>query len=68
MRIVIQRVSAASVAIRSEKTASIGQGLLVLLGIEAEDTQEDIDFLVKKIVQLRIFDDGRGDELIGERY
>lgn len=60
MRIIIQRVSAASVAIESEKIASIRQGLLILLGIVAEDTQDDIDFLVKKIVQLRIFDDADG--------
>ncbi len=60
MRIVIQRVSAASVTIANENVASIEQGLLVLLGIEAEDKQEDIDFLVKKIVQLRIFDDVDG--------
>lgn len=60
MRIVIQRVSSASVNIGGETVSSIGQGMLVLLGIEAEDTQEDIDFLVKKIVQLRIFDDAGG--------
>lgn len=60
MRIVIQRVSAASVTIADKKVASIQQGLVVLLGIEAEDAKEDINFLVKKIVQLRIFDDADG--------
>ena len=60
MRIVIQRVSAASVTIADKKVASIQRGLVILLGIEAEDAKEDIDFLVKKIVQLRIFDDVDG--------
>ena len=60
MRVVIQRVSRASVSINSRMKASIGQGLLVLLGIEDADTQEDIDFLVKKIVNLRIFNDANG--------
>jgi D-tyrosyl-tRNA(Tyr) deacylase len=60
MRVVIQRVSQASVSINSRVKASIGQGLLVLLGIEDADTQEDIDFLVKKIVNLRIFNDANG--------
>jgi len=60
MRTVIQRVSNASVSIDGKLTASIGNGLLVLLGIEDADRQEDIDFLVKKIANLRIFNDGNG--------
>ena len=58
MRAVIQRVSQASVTI--EGKASIGQGLLLLVGIEDADTAEDIDWLAKKISQLRIFNDENG--------
>ena len=57
MRVVIQRVRNASVSISGAVTASIGAGLLVLLGICEEDGQEDIDWLVRKIAGLRIFDD-----------
>ncbi len=57
MKVVIQRVSKASVTINEVKVASIENGLLVLLGIVAEDLQEDIDFLVRKISNLRIFND-----------
>lgn len=57
MKIVIQRVSEASVTIGNKKVATIKTGLLVLLGIVDEDMQEDIDFLVRKITQLRIFND-----------
>jgi D-tyrosyl-tRNA(Tyr) deacylase len=60
MRIVIQRVSEASVKIDGEIISSIMKGMLVLVGIEDTDSQEDIDWLVTKIVQLRIFDDGNG--------
>lgn len=60
MRIVIQRVSKASLSIKNRLKASIGEGLLVLLGIENSDNQNDIDFLVRKIVNLRIFDDENG--------
>jgi len=60
MRVIIQRVSKASVSISGQLKASIGQGLLVLVGIENADETEDIDFLVKKIVNLRIFDDENG--------
>ena len=60
MRVIIQRVSKASVSINKRVRASIGQGLLVLVGIENADETEDIDFLVKKIVNLRIFDDSNG--------
>lgn len=57
MRVVIQRVREASVEIDGRIKAEIGQGLLVLLGIEDEDNQEDIDWLVGKILRLRIFND-----------
>jgi len=57
MRAVIQRVSNASVTVDGEKIASIGQGLLVLLGIEDADGKEDIEWLSKKMVNLRIFND-----------
>ena len=60
MRVVIQRVSEASVAIAGEVKSSIGRGLLILLGVEASDGQEDIDWLCKKISQLRIFNDDQG--------
>ena len=60
MRVVIQRVSKASVSINGLLKASIEQGILVLVGIENSDESEDIDFLVKKIVNLRIFDDSNG--------
>ncbi len=57
MRAVIQRVSHASVTIEGHVKSSIGTGFLVLLGISEEDTLEDIDWLVKKIIGLRVFDD-----------
>ena len=57
MKIVIQRVLEASVTINNIVVASINQGLLVLLGIENDDTKEDIDWLCNKIVGLRIFSD-----------
>ncbi len=57
MRIVIQRVSEATVTIDGKIKGKIGVGLLVLLGIESEDTQSDIDWLVGKITRLRIFSD-----------
>ncbi len=60
MRAVIQRVSSASVTIDGTVKSSIGPGLLVLLGIGHEDGQEDIDWLVKKIAGLRIFNDDAG--------
>jgi D-tyrosyl-tRNA(Tyr) deacylase len=60
MRAVIQRVSEASVTIEGIRHAAIGPGLLVLLGIESADTQEDIEWLSAKIVQLRIFNDENG--------
>lgn len=60
MRAVIQRVSQASVTIEGIIKASIGEGLLILIGIEDADTAEDIDWLAKKISQLRIFNDENG--------
>jgi len=57
MKVVIQRVSQASVTIEGKKSAEIQKGLLVLLGIEDADSQEDIDWLVGKIANIRIFDD-----------
>ena len=57
MRVVIQRVTEASVTIDDKVYSKIGNGLLVLVGICAEDGDEDIDWLVKKITNLRIFDD-----------
>lgn len=60
MRAVIQRVSKASVTIDGKVNAQIGNGLLVLLGIEDADTSEDIEWLSGKIVNLRIFDDAAG--------
>jgi D-aminoacyl-tRNA deacylase len=60
MRIVIQRVSEASVTINGVIKSAIHKGLLTLVGFEAEDSQEDLDWIVKKIVQLRIFNDPQG--------
>lgn len=60
MRAVIQRVSGASVKIGEEVRAEIGNGLLILLGIEEADEQEDIDWLAGKICRLRIFNDEQG--------
>ena len=60
MRIVIQRVSNASVTIGGQVKSKIGKGYLILLGIESSDNQEDINWLVKKIVGLRVFEDENG--------
>ena len=60
MRTVIQRVKEANVKVDGKTTGQIGNGLLVLVGIEDADTQEDIDWLAKKIAGLRIFDDEKG--------
>lgn len=60
MRTVIQRVSYASVTIEKQKKAEINHGLLILLGVCEEDNDEDINWLVKKIVNLRIFNDDDG--------
>ena len=60
MKVVIQRVSKASVTIDEKKVANIKSGLLILLGIVNEDNQEDISWLVRKIINLRIFNDENG--------
>ena len=60
MRALIQRVAHADVVIEGRTNGEIGRGLLVLLGVHSTDTQEDIDWLVKKISQLRVFDDENG--------
>jgi len=57
MRAVIQRVSKASVTIEGNVKSAIGQGFLIFLGVCEEDTIEDVDWLVKKIANLRVFDD-----------
>ena len=60
MRAVIQRVTSASVTIGGLEKSAIGLGLLILLGVENADTQEDVEWLVKKVSNLRIFDDENG--------
>ena len=60
MRVVIQRVSEASVSINEELISSIHQGLLLLVSFETADTTEDLDWACKKITQLRVFDDLQG--------
>jgi len=60
MRIVVQRVSEASVKINGKIVGSIAQGLMVLLGIETIDSQTDADYLIQKLVNLRIFNDEEG--------
>jgi len=60
MRLVIQRVSRASVTIDGKVKSAIGRGYLILIGIEETDNQEDIDWLVKKVIGLRVFDDENG--------
>lgn len=60
MRILIQRVSEASVTINKQLKSQINSGLLILVGIENADNEEDIDFMCKKTINLRIFDDENG--------
>lgn len=60
MRIVIQRVSHASVTIEGNVKSQIGKGYLILFGVCEEDSQEDVDWLVKKVIGLRVFDDENG--------
>lgn len=60
MRVVIQRVTHASVSIEGKVKSKIGKGYMILVGICSEDTEEDIQWLVKKIIGLRIFDDEHG--------
>ena len=60
MKVVIQRVSEASVSVEGNITGKIGRGLMILVGIEESDNESDIEYLTKKIVNLRIFDDSEG--------
>ena len=60
MRIVIQRVSRASVTIDGNVKSAIGKGFLILLGVEESDTEDDVEWLVKKVIGLRVFDDENG--------
>jgi D-tyrosyl-tRNA(Tyr) deacylase len=60
MRALVQRVNDASVTVDGRVTGAIGPGLLVLVGVSADDTPEDRDWLVRKIVAMRIFDDDAG--------
>jgi D-tyrosyl-tRNA(Tyr) deacylase len=60
MRVLLQRVREASVHVDGQRVAAIGRGLLLLVGVRSADTAEDRDWLVRKIVQLRVFDDDAG--------
>lgn len=60
MRVVLQRVKRASVTVNGQVVGRIGSGVLILLGIEAADTEEDIDWLCGKICRMRIFNDAEG--------
>ncbi|WP_430604191.1 D-tyrosyl-tRNA(Tyr) deacylase [Enterococcus sp. DIV1368b] len=60
MRAVIQRVSQAAVSINEREVGRIDHGLLILLGVHETDTQTDVDYLIKKIAQMRIFEDEQG--------
>lgn len=60
MRIVIQRVKHASVTIEGEVKSAIKQGYLILLGVGEDDTKEDVEWLVRKVIGLRVFDDENG--------
>ena len=60
MRAVVQRVASSSVTVDDRVTGSIDKGLMVLLGVEAEDEQKDLDYMIEKISGLRIFDDEDG--------
>ena len=60
MRVVIQRVKEASVSVQGAKISEIQKGLLILVGVETQDNQQDIDWLVAKVAKLRIFEDPLG--------
>ena len=60
MRLLIQRVKNASVSVGGDELSRIGLGLLVLVGVGVEDTDEEMEYLAGKLVRLRIFDDGQG--------
>ncbi len=69
MRALVQRVSSASVAVEGELVSRIGPGMLVLLGVAADDTRDEAEWIARKLRSLRIFDDadGRMNEPLGER-
>lgn len=60
MRLIIQRVSQAQVTIDQQIIGAIDRGFMVLVGVEEEDTQEDVDYLIRKVSKMRIFDDEDG--------
>lgn len=60
MKLVIQRVKQASVSVMGEIVGAIDRGMMILIGISADDTAEDIEWLVQKVIRLRIFDDEKG--------
>ncbi len=60
MKAVVQRVSEASVRVDNEQISSIANGLVVLLGVQIDDTKKDADFLIEKVINLRIFEDENG--------
>jgi len=60
MRVLIQRVKTATVEVDTKIISSIGKGLLLLIGVEKGDTEEDVENLAKKVLQLRIFENGKG--------
>ncbi|KAL1925058.1 uncharacterized protein VTP21DRAFT_4712 [Calcarisporiella thermophila] len=62
MRAVLQRVSEASVTVNGAQISRIGRGICVLLGISVDDTEKDIDYIVKKILNVRVFESGEGEE------
>lgn len=60
MRAVVQRVTRAKVTVEDETVGEIGKGLVILLGVASDDTQDDVDYLAEKIAALRVFDDEDG--------
>ena len=64
MKIVVQRVKEASVAVEGKIVGEISQGLLLLIGVDENDTQEDANWLIKKVVDLRIFYDSERKNLL----
>lgn len=65
MKLVIQRVKHAKVEVENEIVGKIGQGFLVLLGVGQDDTKETADYLVQKLIKLRVFEDGNGKMNLG---